>query len=82
MIADVQNHILGADFHRHFRLLVDMKPQHLTDGRPGYPLLPNPSIRPKHTGDPYLKLLSEFPALTQVCSSDSPSYQAQCHSSH
>ena len=33
---------------------------------------PSPSICPKHTNDPYHSLLSEFPALTQVCSPDSP----------
>ena len=32
---------------------------------------PSPSLRPKDTGDPYNKLLSEFPLLTRVCSSDS-----------
>eukprot|EP00731_Ephydatia_muelleri_P009751 Em0005g337a len=42
-----------------FALLVDMQNH-------------NPSIRPKDTSDPYSALLAEFPALIQVCSSDTP----------
>ena len=33
---------------------------------------PSPSICPKETDSPYINLLAEFPALTQVCSPDSP----------
>ena len=33
---------------------------------------PSPTIQPKDTGDPYNKLLSKFPSLTQVCSQDTP----------
>ena len=33
---------------------------------------PSPSICPKDVNNPYLSLLSKFPALTQVCSPDTP----------
>ena len=79
IVADVQRLILGADFLRHFGLLVDMKRKQLSDAttqlRVQGIITNEPShshtVRPKDTGDPYNKLLSEFPRLTQVCSPDS-----------
>ncbi|KAL5515485.1 hypothetical protein EMCRGX_G000658 [Ephydatia muelleri] len=80
IIADVRKPILGADFLRHFALLVDMQNRKLIDthtqlyiqGILSHDLSPSPSIRPKDTSDPYSALLAEFPALLQVCSSDIP----------
>ena len=80
IVADVQQPILGADFLRHFGLLVDMKQRQLSDattqlhvqGILSSDSSPNPTIQPKDTGDPYNKLLSKFPSLTQVCSQDNP----------
>ena len=80
IIAEVQKPILGADFLRHFGLLVDMKQHQLIDiathlriqGVLSSDPSPSPSICPKRASNPYLNLLSEFPALTQVCSPDTP----------
>ena len=76
IIADVHKPIIGADFLRHFGLLVDMKRRQLVDTTthlqvqgihaPGSS--PSPSITFKQHDDCYLQLLSEFPELTQVCS--------------
>ena len=76
IVADVQRPIIGADFLRRFGLLVDMKRRQLSDattqlyvqGILASDPSPSPTLRPKGTGDPYNKLLSEFPLLTQVCS--------------
>ena len=80
IIADVQQPILGADFLRHFGLLVDMQQRQLMDTHTHLHIQgvlstdhsPSPSICPKDTTNPYLTLLSEFPALTRVCSPDTP----------
>ena len=80
IIAEVQKPILGADFLRHFGLLVDMKQHQLVDaathlyiqGVLSSDSSSSPSICPKNTNNPYLNLLTEFPALTQVCSLDNP----------
>ena len=80
IIADVQKAILGADFLRHFGLLVDMKQHQLVDtatqfhiqGRLSTDPSPSPSICPKRTNNPYYSLLFEFPALMQVCSPVKP----------
>ena len=80
IFADVQKPILGAAFLRHFALLVDMQNRKLIDshtqlyiqGIITHVSSPSPSICPKNTPDPYLNLLAEFPALTQVCSPDTP----------
>ena len=80
IIADVHKPIIGADFLRHFGLLVDMKRQRLVDmnthihvqGIRTLDPSPSPCIVPKHHDNCYLRLLSQFPELTQVCSPDSP----------
>ena len=76
----MQQAILGADFLRHFGLLVNMQQRQLSDattqllvqGILSSDLSPSPAIRPKDIGEPYNKLLSEYPLLTQVCSPDTP----------
>ena len=80
IVADVQKPILGADFLRHFGLLVDMKQHQLVDAATHLHIQgvisadpsPSPSVCPRDTNNPYHTLLSEFPTLTQVCSPDSP----------
>ena len=80
ILADVQQPILGADFLRHFGLMVDMHTHKLIDththlhiqGILSTGASPSPSICPKDAGNPYVALLSEFPTLTQVCTSDTP----------
>ncbi len=57
-----------------------MRHHHLTDaathlsvqGILSHDLSPSPSITPKEPGNPYHALLSEFPAIMQVCSPDRP----------
>ena len=80
VIADVKKPILGADFLRHFGLLVDMRRLKLTDAHTHLSIQgilssdpsPSPSVCAKDVDNPHLKLLSEFPALTQVCTPDTP----------
>ena len=71
---------MGADFLRHFGLLVDMRKHQLMDavthlrvqGILTIDHWPSLSMLPKDLNNPYLSLLCEFPALTQVCSPDHP----------
>ena len=80
VIADLQKPILGADFLRHYGLMVDMHKRKLIDTRTHLQVQgitssgcsPSPSLCPKDTSNPYLRLLSEFPALTQVTALDTP----------
>ena len=80
IIADVQKPILGADFLRHFGLLIDMKQHQLIDTHTNLHIQgilstdssPSPAVCCKDANNPYLMLLLEFPALTRVCSLDTP----------
>ena len=80
IVADVQKPILGADFLRHYGLMVDMHKCKLIDtnthlhvqGILSSGKSPSPSLCSKDVSNPYHALLSEFPALTQVTTSDTP----------
>ena len=80
IIADVQKPIIGADFFINFSLLVDIKQHQLIDATTCLHIQgilstdpsPTPSICPKDTSHLYYTLLSEFPALTQVSTHDTP----------
>ena len=80
IIADVKKPILGADFLRHFGLLVDMNNRELIDtcthlhvqGILSPDASPSPSVCPRDATNPHLTLLSEFPALTQVSTPATP----------
>ena len=80
VIADVKKPIIGADFLRHFGLMVDMNKRKLVDTNTQLLvqgiLSTDTSLRPslclKDSNNPYLQLLSEFPALTQVSAPDTP----------
>ena len=80
VIAEVQKAIIGADFLQHFGLLVNMRKQQLTDGHTHVHVhgilsmdsSPSPSLFPKNHDNPYLRLLSEFPTLTQISLLDIP----------
>ena len=80
VIADIQKPILGADFLRHYGLMVDMHKHKLIDTRTHLQVQgitssgssPSTSLYPKDTSNPYLSLLSEFPSLTQVTAPDAP----------
>ena len=70
---------LDLGLHRWIFIVADMKRNQLSDATTQLRVQgiitnnPSPShtVRPKDTSDPYNKLLSEFPLLTQVCSPDS-----------
>ena len=74
IIADVQKPILGADFLRHFGLLVDIQHSQLVDSSTqvnvqcllAQGLSPTPSLPTDGTSDDYLSLLSEFPDITKI----------------
>ena len=80
IIADVQKPILGADFLAHFGLTVDMRQPKLIDthtrlrvqGILSNCTSPSPSLFSRDVSSPYLRLLSEFPELTQVTTPDTP----------
>ena len=87
VIADVQKPILGADFLRHYGLMVDIHTRKLIDSHTHLHVQgilssghsPSPSLRPQDISNPYQQLLSEFPALTQVTSPDTPVRHDVCH---
>ena len=78
IIADTHRPIIGADFLKHFGLMVNVWECKLTDSRTDRCVNGvlsresslKPSILSKDCSDPYLKLLSEFPALTQASPTD------------
>ena len=78
IIADTRRPIIEADFLKYFRLLVKMRKCKSTDSRTDCCVQGvlsresslKPSILSKDRNDPYLKLLSEFPALTQYSPTD------------
>ena len=73
IVAEVQQPIIGADFLRNFGLIVNMRQHQLSDTTTNLYIQgistsdpsPSPSILPKQTDDPYLKLLSEFTGPTR-----------------
>ena len=78
VIANVQHPILGAEFLRHFSLLVDMRHQRLSDGLTHLRVqrvtckatFPSPVILPQKLTSVYHSILAEFPTITQPCSPD------------
>ena len=74
----MQKPILGADFLRHYGLMVDLKQCKLIDtcthlqvqGILSAGISPYTSFYSKDASNPYLNLLSEFPAITQVPAPD------------
>ena len=89
VIADVKQPLLGADFIRHFGLLVDVRQNTLSDSTttlcvfglsPSPPLSSTEIMCVQKTGDSvYSQLLSEFPAVTQAVSSDRPAKHSVTH---
>lgn len=87
IIADVPKPILGADFLRHFSLLVDVKHRQLRDGltqfsiqgidAPDVPL--SPTFIPSEPDNEFTALLREFPSVTQPQISDQPVKHSVTH---
>jgi len=80
VLADVSPAILGADFLRHFGLVVDLRAQHLRDSTTSMsvlglaantaslsPVIPQPVIT-----SPYDKILAAFPDITKPLYKDCP----------
>ena len=80
VIADIKRPILGADFLRHFGLLVDMRHHRLSDvvthlhiqGITCVVTSPSPSLLPRQPRSVYDKILADFPSLTQPRTSEVP----------
>ena len=80
VVANVKHPILGADFLRHYNLLVDMRHQRLADGLTQLSvqgvicsaMSPSPAILPRQPTSAYDKLLAEFPTITRPCTADAP----------
>ena len=78
LIADVRHPILGADFLRHFNLLVDMTRGRLIDsltqlqinGTLTKGISLSPCVSRPSAGDSFSALLQEFPALTSPVPKD------------
>jgi len=74
VIADVQNPILGADFLRHFGLLVNLKNERLVDTRTWLNIQgilvqdssPTPIVSHMITPNDYFAFLSEFLEFTRI----------------
>ena len=87
VIADIKRPILGADFLRHFNLLVDMRYHRLSDGLTQLSVQgvtcnvksPSPTILPRNPASIYDSILAEFPSLTQPCTSETPTKHDVTH---
>ena len=80
IIADTASPILGADFLRHYQLLVDLTNYRLVDtttslvvrGISSLGDSPSPTLLPRKPATPFAALLAEFPDLTQLCIRETP----------
>lgn len=78
IVADVKHAILGTDFLRHYRLLVDVAHHKLTDALMHLQIQgisfndssPSPTLLPKHPSSEFEAILSEFPEIVQPCNSE------------
>ena len=87
VIADVRHPILGADFLRHYSLLVDMAQCKLSDGithlqvhglASGESSL-NLSLLSKTTGNAYEAILRDYPAVVQPLDNQPPKHNVTHH---
>ena len=81
IIADIKQAILGADFLQHFGLTVDLRHHTLSDSTTHLHINCLSSSQSSSTGltqlqqdptNPYLRLLAEFPSVTQACTANRP----------
>ena len=80
IIAETATPILGADFLRHYQLLVDMTRFRLVDATTNLMVngiisqveSPSPSLLPRKATTPFDALLTKFPSITQPCSPETP----------
>ena len=87
VIADVSCPILGADFLRHFGLLVDVHRRRLIDptttlsirGITSHVDSPRPTLAKPHADTRFLDILSEYPTLTRVNFAEAPIKHTTTH---
>ena len=87
VIADTDTPILGADFLRHYNLIVDLAHHRLSDATTTLAVKgivlngvsPSPALFPRNSGNPYEALLAEFPAITQPSGTNSPVKHSVTH---
>ena len=80
VVADVKNPILGADFLRHYCLLVDVRQSRLSDALTQLKVQgivcqdssPSPTILPRSTMSVFENILSDFPMVMQPHTTDEP----------
>ena len=80
VVADVKNPILGADFLRHYCLLIDVRQSRLSDALTQLKVQgivcqdssPNPAIFPRRTMSAFENILSDFPMVMQPHTTDEP----------
>ena len=73
VVADVTHAILGIDFLQHYSLMVDLRQRRLVDAVTSLHVQgiisaltsPSPALLPRDTSNPFTRIVSEFPAVTQ-----------------
>ena len=87
IIADVKTPILGADFLRHYSLLVDLKYNRLVDGITQLRIQgisthtssPSPLLLPKQPKTEFDAILSAYPDIVQPCNTEAPVKHSVTH---
>ena len=87
IVADVKQPILGADFLRHYNLLVDMTHNRLTDalttlqvqGITTTDTSPSPTLLSRQPKNSFEALLCHFPEVVQPCTKEQPVRHSVTH---
>ena len=87
IVADVKQPILGADFLRHYNLLVDMTHNRLTDaittlqvqGITTTDTSPSPTLLSRQPKNSFEALLCQFPEVVQPCTKEQPVRHSVTH---
>ena len=90
IIADVKNPIIGADFLRHYSLLVDVEHNRLVDnitqlqiqGVSVQESSPSPTLLPPHPTNDFEAILRDHPAIVRPCTAEQPVKHNVTHSIH
>ena len=80
MVVNVRKPILGADFLKHYGLVVDMRRRRLLDIRTqlivqgiiSSSLSPSPTLLPKKPTNDFMAIMAVFLTIPQPCSKDCP----------
>ena len=90
IIADVKNPIIGADFLRHYSLLVDVEHNRLVDnitqlrvqGVSVQESSPSPTLLPHHPTTEFEAILLDHPAIIRPCTTEQPVKHSVTHYIH